>query len=178
MLAVNLAATVARADRNTLLVIADPRSTAPALLGVQGGAGLAEVLRKGAALDSVAKQARSVSGLRVVGPGPHLADEVEDLEGAGIGPALDEAAKAAAVVLVLAPPTSRSADAQTLARLSDGALLVVELEHSESAHIRDAVRQLELVGTPMPGAVVFPQLQSRPMAIDPLERASAAAKAR
>ena len=92
----------------------------------------------------------------------HLADDVEDLEGAGIAGVLDTLAKEANVVLVLAPPTSRSADAQTLARLSDGALLVVELEHSESEHIRAAVRQLELVGTPMPGAVVFPQLKAGP----------------
>ena len=162
MLAANLAATIARADRDTVLLVADPTSCAPALLGVPQGPGLAEVLRKGAPVDTVARNSRSISGLKVIAPGVHLADDVEDLEGAGIAGVLDTLAKDASVVLVLAPPTSRSADAQTLARLSDGALLVVELEHSESEHIRAAVRQLELVGTPMPGAVVFPQLKAGP----------------
>lgn len=167
MLAANLAVTMARGDRDTVLVVADATSTAPAMLGAPLGPGLAEVMRKGTPLSSVLRESPSVSGLRIVSPGVHLTDEVEDLEGGGIAEVLDHLAKEATIVVVLAPPTSRSADAQTVARLSDGALLVVELGHSRSENVRAAVRQLELVGTPMPGAVVFSHLGAGPAPTKP-----------
>jgi len=165
--AANLAATVARADHDTVLLVADARSTAPALLGVPQGPGLAEVLRKGVSVSAVSRESRAISGLKVIAPGVHLEDDVEDLEGAGIADVLAGLAKEAQVVIVLAPPTSRSADAQSLARLSDGALLVVEIDRSSSVDVKAAMHQLQLVGTPMPGSVVLPHLSAGPAPIEP-----------
>jgi hypothetical protein len=61
-------------------------------------------------------------------------------------------------VVIEAPSTSSSADAQSLASLADAAILAVELRRSRRPALLDAVEQLQRVGTPLLGAVVLPRL--------------------
>ena len=61
-------------------------------------------------------------------------------------------------VVIEAPSTSSSADAQGLASLADAALLAVELRKSRRPALLDAAEQLQRVGTPLLGAVVLPRL--------------------
>lgn len=68
----------------------------------------------------------------------------------------------AAHVLVVTPDAAAGPDAQTLAGLSDAAVLAVELKHSRHAAVADAARQLRRVATPVLGAVVLPRLATRP----------------
>jgi hypothetical protein len=67
-------------------------------------------------------------------------------------------------VVIEAPSTSSSADAQSLASLADAAILAVELRRAKRPALLDAAEQLSRVGTPLLGAVVLPRLN--PMRTD------------
>jgi hypothetical protein len=64
----------------------------------------------------------------------------------------------AGYVVIEAPSTSSSADAQSLASLADAAILAVELRRAHRPALLDAAEQLRRVGTPLLGAVVLPRL--------------------
>lgn len=64
----------------------------------------------------------------------------------------------AAHILVVTPSAADGPDAQTLAGLSDAAILAVELKHSPYAAVTDAADQIRRVSTPVLGAVVLPRL--------------------
>ena len=61
-------------------------------------------------------------------------------------------------VVIEAPSTTSSADAQSLASLADAAILAVELRRSQRPALVDATEQLQRVGTRLLGAVVLPRL--------------------
>jgi hypothetical protein len=61
-------------------------------------------------------------------------------------------------VVIEAPSTATSADAQSLAGLADTAVLAVELRQTRYTQVVDAAEQLRRVGTPVLGAVLLPQL--------------------
>jgi hypothetical protein len=61
-------------------------------------------------------------------------------------------------VVIEAPSTSSSADAQSLASLADAAILAVELRRSKRPALVDATEQLRRVGTKLLGTVVMPRL--------------------
>jgi capsular polysaccharide biosynthesis protein len=155
MVAANLAASFARADLETILLVADPTSCAPALLGAAIGPGLAEVLRQDVSPSAVLRPVESVTGLRVLSPGAHLATEVDDLEGAGVGDLVAKLRAEADVIVIVAPATSHGAEAQIMASDSDAAVVVVELGRTERDQLDDAFQQFEAVGTVVPGAVTM-----------------------
>jgi uncharacterized protein involved in exopolysaccharide biosynthesis/Mrp family chromosome partitioning ATPase len=155
MIAANLAASFARADLETILLVADPTSCAPALLGAPIGPGLAEVLRQDVSPTAVLRPVESVTGLRVLSPGAHLATEVDDLEGAGVGDLVAKLRAEADVIVIVAPATSHGAEAQIMASDSDAAVVVVELGRTERDQLDEAFAQFEAVGTMVPGAVTM-----------------------
>src|SRR5262249_1607751 len=61
-------------------------------------------------------------------------------------------------VVIEAPSTAASADAQSLASLADAAIIAVELRRTTHVEVLDAAEQLRRVGTPLLGAVVMPRL--------------------
>jgi hypothetical protein len=73
---------------------------------------------------------------------------------------LDVLRQQAEYVVIEAPSTASSADAQSLASLADAAILAVELRRSRRPALLDAAEQLQRVGTPLLGAVVLPRLSS------------------
>ncbi len=73
---------------------------------------------------------------------------------------LEAVRRTAGYVVIEAPSTSSSADAQSLASLADAAILAVELRRARRPALLDAVEQLRRVGTPLLGAVVLPRLTS------------------
>ena len=72
--------------------------------------------------------------------------------------ALSALRRQAEYVVIEAPATSTSADAQSVASLADIALVAVELKRTRYADVTDAAEQLRRVGTPLLGAVVLPRL--------------------
>ena len=158
----NLAAAFARADHRTTVVVADVTSTAPALLNVQHGPGLSEVLRRRKSLNDVTHDVNDVAGLMVIPPGLHLDSEINDLEGAGIASLLETVRDRSEIVIVQAPAAATSADAQLLGRLADVAVAVVELGGSHREAIDMTVRQWSIVGTTVPGVVTVALLGEGP----------------
>jgi capsular polysaccharide biosynthesis protein len=156
----NLAASFARADYKTTLLVADVASTVPAMLGVPHGPGLAEALLGSAGVADVSRSVTGVKGLSVISPGLGLETDVEDLEGAGIGQTLRALRERSRIVIVRAPVAS--ADAQLLARLSDVTVAVVELGRTHREALMVAVRQWSLVGATVPGVVTMPALGKGP----------------
>ncbi|HVQ86812.1 MAG TPA: Wzz/FepE/Etk N-terminal domain-containing protein [Actinomycetes bacterium] len=156
--AVNLAASFARADYTTTLLVADVTSSAPALAGLPHGPGLAEALKGKASLAEVSRSVTGVDGLSVIAPGLKLDEEIDDLEGAGIGAALRTLRERSRIVIVRAPATVAGADAQLLARLSDVAVPVVEIGRTHRDLVTVAVRQWSIVGITVPGVVTVPAL--------------------
>jgi capsular polysaccharide biosynthesis protein len=176
LIAANLAASFARADLETILLVADPTSCAPALLGAPVGPGLAEVLRHDANPGSVLRPVDAVTGLRVLSPGEHLATDVDDLEGAGVGDLIAKLRAEADIVVVLAPATSRGAEAQILASDSDAAVVVVELARTQREQLEEAFQQFEAVGTVVPGAVTMARPGAGPSPFPALPTVSAASR--
>ncbi|WP_018351712.1 Wzz/FepE/Etk N-terminal domain-containing protein [Longispora albida] len=78
-------------------------------------------------------------------------------------------------VIIEAPSTAASADAQSLASLADAALVVVELRRTTHAQVLDAAEQLRRVDTVLLGGLVTPKLPARPA--EPVQVKAEAAQA-
>lgn len=154
LVAANLASTLARAGSDTVLVCADLRSRSSLpLVGLEDDKGLAEVL---IGTTQLAKVRRPVSGLprlQVIGPG--MVDAEEWMQSEALVDMLQQLQQErSAFVIVEAPPTSTSADAQALAALADVVILAVEGRHTLRRDVVDAVAEFDRVGADVLGAVL------------------------
>jgi uncharacterized protein involved in exopolysaccharide biosynthesis/Mrp family chromosome partitioning ATPase len=159
--AANLAASLARSGETTILVCGDvDADTESELLGGASGRGLSDVLAGRTAARDALRRLPSLPDLRVLGPGSDrdLANEL--LQTSGPRTLLADLLETATWVVLEAPATDLGADAQTLARYSDLALLVVQTNGTTAQAIIDARAQFESMRTPVLGAVVVPP-QSR-----------------
>ncbi len=163
LVAANLAAALGRSGSEVVLVCAHlPESlldTAPAtrLLGVRATPGLSDVLAGKVALADAVQQAPRNPWLRVLTTGG-TASAAGLLQSPALRDTLDRLRAEADYVVIEAPSTAASADAQSLASLADAAILAVELRRTTHAEVVDAAEQLRRVGTPLLGAVVMPRL--------------------
>jgi uncharacterized protein involved in exopolysaccharide biosynthesis/Mrp family chromosome partitioning ATPase len=163
LVSANLAAALARTGSNVVLIGAHlPDSVmdgAPLarMFGVSATPGLSDLLAGRVSLARVLQRTPRIPSLRVITTGgaataaglmqsQRLRDTLETLRGQG------------GYVVIEAPSTSSSADAQSLASLADAAILAVELRRSRRPALLDAAEQLQRVGTPLLGAVVLPRL--------------------
>ncbi len=157
LVAANLAGALARGGAPVVLVRADlTEAAAPVLLGVSGGPGLSEVLSGTASVADAVRATEADARLRVLPPGTAGAGL---LQSPALREVLDLLRHAGGYVVIEAPSTATSAEAQSLARQADAAILAVELRRTQHAEIVDAAEQLRRVGTPLLGAVVFPRLR-------------------
>jgi capsular polysaccharide biosynthesis protein/Mrp family chromosome partitioning ATPase len=155
MVVANLAIATARANVATCVLVVDERSHVTDLLGVPMGDGLTDVLAGTSTLSTVTL-ATDISGLSVVPSGSDLKQRVEDLEGAGVLPVVKTLQERHDLLLILTAPQKESADAQFLGFHADAAIPVIELAKVKRAAVAMAVREWEIVGTPVPGAVTVP----------------------
>jgi hypothetical protein len=127
------------------------------MFGVSATPGLSDLLAGRVSLARVLQRTPRIPSLRVITTGgaataaglmqsQRLRDTLQTLRGQG------------GYVVIEAPSTSSSADAQGLASLADAAILAVELRRSRRPALLDAAEQLQRVGTPLLGAVVVPRL--------------------
>jgi Mrp family chromosome partitioning ATPase len=152
--AANLAASLARAGEEVVLVCADVFGhTATALLADPPAAGLAEVLAGEKPVDSVARRLPGVPSLRVLGPGLDVDRADALLQTRSPRRLVDQLLESATYVIIETPPTTDSPAAQTLASIAALAVLVVESGHTRAREVLDACAQLESMGTPVLGAV-------------------------
>lgn len=164
--AAHLAGALARAGNEVILVSArtpDIGADTPSLahlLGVPTSPGLTDVLAGRANLARAIQRAPRTPRLRVITTGS-AASAAGLLQSDGVRVLLDALSQRAEYIVVEAPSTSVSADAQSLAGLADAAILVVEAHRTRHVEVRDAAQQLRRVGARLLGAVVLPRLSSR-----------------
>lgn len=160
MVATNLAATLARTGSPTVLVCANLQSpTATWMLGLDRSPGLSDVLLHGTRVSAVEQRPEEPPRLRVLGPGHETENASEQLQTHAMERLIGELRQSAGHIIVEAPSTSESADAQALADLSDVAVLVVEIPRTERDQVREGVRRLDRVGAATLGAAVVPTLR-------------------
>jgi uncharacterized protein involved in exopolysaccharide biosynthesis/Mrp family chromosome partitioning ATPase len=163
VVAANLAAAFARTGGHTVLVCAHlPDSVAELapvtrLLGVRAVPGLSDVLAGKVPLGRAVQRASRQPRLSVITTGG-TASSAGLLQSQMLRDALGALRRQAEYVVIEAPATSTSADAQSVASLADIALVAVELKRTRYADVTDAAEQLRRVGTPLLGAVVLPRL--------------------
>ncbi len=157
LVATNLAAALARAGSEVVLVRAQPRSTI-GILGLPTAPGLSEVLAGTVPLGEAVRPAPRIPKLRVLTTGS-TASAGGLLQSQALRDILVRLGAEVGYVVVEAPSAAASADAQSLANQADAAILAVELRRTRHAEIVDAAEQLRRVGTPLLGAVVFPRLR-------------------
>ncbi|MGR6967534.1 Wzz/FepE/Etk N-terminal domain-containing protein [Geodermatophilus sp. URMC 61] len=153
--AANLAASLARGGEDVVLVCADVHgTTAGDLLGDSPSTGLVDVLAGRQELDAVLRPLPGLPAVRVLGPGgdPHRVEPL--LQARRLRVLVDRLLGTASVVVIAAPATTQSLEAQTLAPVAEAALLVVEPEVTVTREVTDALDCLEAVHRPVLGAVL------------------------
>jgi capsular polysaccharide biosynthesis protein len=153
----NLAAALARTDDDVVLICANlPSPYSARLLNLNEGPGLSEILVHGRSVSEVVQAPRELPRLRVITPGHDEDLAWERLQTQSMDRLIEGLRRHATHVIIEAPPTSTSADAQALAEIADAAIIVVEIPRAEREHVGDGMRQLDRMGTAVLGAVVLP----------------------
>jgi Mrp family chromosome partitioning ATPase len=168
MVAANLAAALARADNDVVLVGASVpelgtetpmgTTTLAQIFDVGDIPGLTDVLSGRTSLTRAVQRAARSPRLRIVTPGG-TASATGLLQSEGVRGVLTALGRRVRYVVVEAPSTASGADAQSLASVADAALLVVETGRTRHHQVADAAMQLGRVGTRLLGTVVVPRLQ-------------------
>jgi Mrp family chromosome partitioning ATPase len=160
LIATNLAASLSRSGHEVVLVGARVAQDAgdcalTQLLGVATAPGLSEVLAGRVPAARALQRSPRHPRMRALTMGA-TATATGLLQSPALRATLTILVAQAGYVIVDAPATSASADAQSLASHADAALLVVERRRARLAEVADAADQLRRVGTPLLGAIVVP----------------------
>ncbi|MBI2824126.1 MAG: polysaccharide biosynthesis tyrosine autokinase [Planctomycetia bacterium] len=149
-----LAASLARCGRRTLLVDGDlRRPTAHRLFELPLEPGVCEVLRGEAEIDDVIRPTR-VAGLWMIPAGQYDLESIQALSRQGAGDAFDVLRNRFDFVIVDSAPVLSIADASMLGQHVDAAILCVMRDVSQAAKVYDASEQLRSVGIHVLGAVI------------------------
>jgi Mrp family chromosome partitioning ATPase len=165
LVAANLAAAFARADNDVVLVgasvadLATPGSVASlaSVFDLADVPGLTDVLTGRTSLSRALQRASRSPRLQVVTPGG-TASAAGLLQSEGARAVLQQLAAKNRYVIVDAPSTAVSADAQSLAGAADVAVIVVEIGNAHHTQVADAATQLARVGARLLGAIVVPRV--------------------
>jgi Mrp family chromosome partitioning ATPase/capsular polysaccharide biosynthesis protein len=163
LVAANLAAALARTGSDVVLIGAHlPDSVVDAaplarMLGVSPMPGLSDLLAGRIGLNKAMQRTPRIPSLRVITTGG-AATAAGLMQSQRLRDTLDSLRRQTGYIVIEAPSTSSSADAQSLASLADAAILAVELRRARRPALLDAAEQLRRVGTPLLGAVVLPRL--------------------
>jgi Mrp family chromosome partitioning ATPase/capsular polysaccharide biosynthesis protein len=183
IVAANLAAALARADNEVVLVGANVPEfgtqtlTLSAVFDVADIPGLTDVLTGRSSLPRALQRAARSPRLRVVTPGG-TASAAGLLQSEGVRGALFALRRQARYIVLEAPSAASGADAQSLAQAADAAILVVESGRARHAQVADAAVQMRLVGTRLLGAIVLRPVLTTPDEAEvfrPMHRAEDAA---
>lgn len=142
---INLAGALARSGIRVLLIDADLRDpSVHSYLGIEGGAGLSNVLIGDAELEDVL-QPTDLEGLSVLASGPVPPNPSELLDSHAMTTLLDDVTDAYDVVLLDSAPLLAAADASSLARRASGALFVVGSGVVRRNQLTSALQKLQMV---------------------------------
>ncbi|MFB4311117.1 Wzz/FepE/Etk N-terminal domain-containing protein [Actinomadura sp. GTD37] len=155
--AANLAAALARTQSRVVLICADLHSQESARLAeAPTSIGLAEVLLGSRSLRDVMLRSPVQKRLWVVPPGIDTDLAYELLQTRQMVHVVDQLRSNTDYVVIDAPSTSRSADAQAIAEAADTALVVVEVPEAKRKDLEESVRALDRMSVAVLGTLVVP----------------------
>ncbi|CNF38315.1 capsular exopolysaccharide biosynthesis protein [Mycobacterium tuberculosis] len=155
--AANLAAALARTQSRVVLVCADLHSQESARLAdVPADVGLAEVLLGAHSLRDAMVRSPVQKRLWVVPPGADTDLAYELLQTRQMVQIVDKLRANTDYVVIDAPSTSSSADAQAIAEAADTALVVVEVPDAKRKDVEESVRALDRMSVTVLGTLVVP----------------------
>ncbi|NUR73278.1 MAG: lipopolysaccharide biosynthesis protein [Hamadaea sp.] len=164
LVAANLATALARTGSEVVLVGAhqtDLLVGVPPLagmVGVQPTPGLSDVICGRVALATALQRAPRTPHLRVLATGA-TASAAGLLQSQALRDIVAQLRTQCDYLIIEAPSTEASADAQSLAGVADAAIVAIELRRTRYPQVTDAAEQLRRVGTVLLGAVVVPRLK-------------------
>lgn len=152
--AINLAITLAQTGQPVFLIEADLRRPKIAdYMGIEGGAGLTDVLVGRATVDEVMQPWGSTGNLWVMASGP-LPPNPSELLGSQAMSDLIHHLERRATLIIDAPPLLPVTDAAVLTRLAGGALMVVATGKTRREQLRTGEQSIESVGGKILGLVL------------------------
>jgi capsular exopolysaccharide synthesis family protein len=150
----NLAASMAAAGKETIVISADARDAALTVrAGVLRRPGLRELLLDKAKLEDTLHETE-IEGLRVLPPGGSIKAPHTSLNIHKLIDVLDELRRQTEIVLIEAPSVLGAADTAILAEQSDLTLLVIDIRKGRRDDAAAAVRALSHIGSRLAGCVV------------------------
>lgn len=156
----NLAAALARTQSRVVLLCADLHSQhfqeSARLTDVPADVGLAEVLLGARALRDAMVRSPVQKRLWVVPPGSDTDHAYELLQTRHMVHIVDKLRSNTNYVVIDAPSTSSSADAQAIAEAADTALVVVEVPEVKRKDVEESVRALDRMSVTVLGTLVVP----------------------
>lgn len=159
--AANLAATLARAYSDVVLVCADvDSSVAPEMFGLGNGPGLAEVLEGSATVRDVARGPAGLDGLWVITPGAGASSPSYYVQRDTARALTSQLRMDAEFVIIEARGTQDAADTFAFGEFADAALIAVEVPRTDRDEVTQCVQRLRRLRTPVAGAAVLPTLGS------------------
>ncbi|MEX0586257.1 MAG: polysaccharide biosynthesis tyrosine autokinase [Pirellulales bacterium] len=149
-----LAASLARCGRRTLLVDADLRNpTMHHLFEMPHEIGLSEILRGEVVPQAVIRET-PLPGLWLLGAGEYDHRAIQALDHKHLGTVFDHLRAEYDFIIIDTPPALAFADALLIGQHVDGAILSVRLDYSQRPKIEEASRKLRAVGVRLFGVVV------------------------
>lgn len=172
VVAANLAATLARTHSEVVLVCADLNGTAaPEMLGVgEDGQGLAELVSGNATVRDVARGPASLPGLWVITPGADPSLAVYNMQHDRARALISQLRRDARYVIIEAQATEEGADTFALGEFADGALITIEVGHTDRNEAADSIRRLRQLRTPLIGAIATEPARGRVSVAAPRQR--------
>ncbi len=153
-LAINLATSLAQANRRVLLLdICARRPSVEKTLGIDRGPGLGEIFTNKIALQE-AVRSTSIENLYLMGPGFLSNEVIGKLASREMVEFLEKAEESFEHVIIDSPPTLLMADAKLLAPVVDGVIMVVGAEVSSLGMVRRALTELQQIGSNVIGVVL------------------------
>jgi len=152
--AINLAITIAQTGQPVFLIEGDLRRPKVAdYLGIEGGAGLTDVLVGRATVDEVMQPWGASGNLWVLTAGP-LPPNPSELLGSQAMADLVHHLEKRATLIIDTPPLLPVTDAAVLSQLAGGAIIVIRTGRTRREQLRTAVSSVEGVGGKILGLVM------------------------
>lgn len=153
--AANLAICFAQLGERTLLIDCDMRKPAQrSLFGLPHGPGVSNLLAGRCSMREAVVSIDTIKGLALLGAGPTPPNPQELLSKHLFRELVLKLATLYSVVIIDTPPAESSADIQTIAAVSGGALLVARRHHTRLDNLQRLQDQLSPGGIEIVGAVI------------------------
>ncbi|HKD97666.1 MAG TPA: Wzz/FepE/Etk N-terminal domain-containing protein [Micromonosporaceae bacterium] len=161
VVAANVACSFARSGERVVLIGANVVPGAPLsrIVDVNAAPGLLDVLSGRVPLADALQRAARCPGLGVLAVGG-AASAGGLFQAEAIRSLLDELLQQADFIVIEAPSTASTSDAQTLASLADAAIITVEVRRTMHTEIADAAEQFRRVCPVVLGVVAVPRIET------------------